>query len=75
MIFFGGCSRIPNTFAYLVQLIDVWKRKREQATLLHEAELWYVKELEQRKQRLVEAFVYKREIDQLTYKEQLEEIE
>src|ERR1700674_2604050 len=53
-------------------IFDVWKQKQEQATVLHEAALRNVRELQERKQRLVEAFVYKREIDRVTYQEQLD---
>jgi hypothetical protein len=48
--------------------------KQEQATVLHEAALRHVRQLHDRKQRLVEAFVYKREIDRATYQEQLDKL-
>lgn len=50
-------------------IMDAWKQKQEQAALSHEAALRRVKELQERKQRLVEVFVYRREIDRTTYQE------
>src|SRR6202521_6407145 len=55
-------------------IFDVWKQKQEQATVLHEAALRNVRELQERKQRLVEAFVYKRQIGRVTYQEQLDKL-
>jgi site-specific DNA recombinase len=55
-------------------IIDVWKQKQEQATALHDAALRRVRELQRRKQSLVEAFIYKREIDRVTYQEQLDKL-
>ena len=55
-------------------IIDVWKQKQEQATVLHEAARRHARPLQERKQRLVEAFVYRREIDRATYQEQLDKL-
>jgi site-specific DNA recombinase len=55
-------------------IIDVWKQKQEQAIILHKAALRRVRELQESKQRLVEAFVYRREIDRVTYQEQLDKL-
>ena len=71
-------AQLKPKFEYLrlfgAIIIDVWKQKQEQATALHEAALRRVKELQGRKQSLVEAFIYKREIDRVTYQEQLDKL-
>jgi hypothetical protein len=48
-------------------IIDVWKQKQVQATALHEAAQRQLTNLRERKQRRVDAFIYKREIDRVTY--------
>jgi site-specific DNA recombinase len=53
---------------------DVWKAKKEDATALHRAAQRGLKALYDRKQRLVEAFVYDRSIDPPTYQEQLDRL-
>jgi site-specific DNA recombinase len=55
-------------------IIDVWKQKQEQATVLHGASQRHLRELKECKQRLLEAFVYRREIDRVTYQEQLDKL-
>src|ERR1019366_3873198 len=55
-------------------IVDVWKQKQAQTTALHEAAQRRVRGLLERKQRLVEAFVYRREIDRVTYQQQLDKL-
>ena len=55
-------------------VIDVWKQKQAQTTVLHNAALRHVKDLREHKQHLVEAFIYKREIDRAAYQEQLDRL-
>ncbi len=55
-------------------IVDVWKQKQAQSTLLHEAAQRRLAGLLERRQRLVEAFVYHREIDQRTYEEQRDKL-
>jgi hypothetical protein len=55
-------------------LTDVWKQKQELAALQHEAALRHLSALRDRKQPLVEAFVYQRAIDRRTYQEQLDKL-
>jgi site-specific DNA recombinase len=77
-LFVDFLGQLKPKFEYLrlfgAIIIDVWKQKQEQATALHEAVLRRVKELHGRKQSLVEAFIYKREIDRVTYQEQLDKL-
>ena len=56
-------------------IIDVWKQKQAQATALHEVAQRRVNRLLDRRQRLREAFIYDRVIDQRTYQEELEQTE
>lgn len=51
-------------------IIDVWKQKQTRAAAQHEAAQRRLNTLKERKQRLVEAFVYQRAIDESTYQEQ-----
>jgi site-specific DNA recombinase len=55
-------------------ITDVWKQKQAQAAALHEAAQRHLHVLRERKQRLVEAFVYQRAIDPSTYQEQLDKL-
>ena len=55
-------------------IIDVWRKKQVRTEELHTAAQRRLNELRERKQRLVEAFIYKREIDQHTYQEQLDKL-
>jgi site-specific DNA recombinase len=55
-------------------IIDVWKEKQAKATAMHQAAERQLKSLRERKQRLVEVFVYERKIDQMTYQEQLDKL-
>ncbi len=55
-------------------VIDVWKDKQAQAATLHEAAQRRLASLRERKQRLIEAFVYERTIDKQTYQEQLDKL-
>ncbi len=55
-------------------IVDVWKQKQQQVAVLHEASQRHLRELQDRKQRLLEAFVYRREIDRATYQEQLDKL-
>jgi len=48
-------------------VIDVWRQKQRDAALLHAAARKHLEQLSERKQRLVEAFIYERAIDQCTY--------
>jgi hypothetical protein len=41
-------------------IVDVWKQKQQQVAVLHEASQRHLRELQDRKQRLLEAFVYRR---------------
>jgi hypothetical protein len=54
--------------------MDVWKQKQAQCTALHEAAQRRLTNLRGRKQRLVEAFIFRREIDRETYQEQLDKL-
>jgi site-specific DNA recombinase len=53
---------------------DVWRQKKEQAVALHRAAEHHLTALNDRKQRLVETFVYDRTIDPPTYQEQLDKL-
>jgi site-specific DNA recombinase len=55
-------------------ILDVWKQKQAQATSARQAAQQRLSKLVLRKQRLVEAFVYERVIDQRTYQEQLDRL-
>jgi site-specific DNA recombinase len=55
-------------------IIDVWKEKQAQATAIHETAERRLRGLRERKQRLVEVFVYERQIDEITYNEQLDKL-
>jgi site-specific DNA recombinase len=55
-------------------IVDVWKRKQGEAVAVHETLTCRVEELRNRKNLLVEAFVYKRQIDKSTYQEQLDKL-
>jgi site-specific DNA recombinase len=55
-------------------IIDVWKQKKALAAALHEAAQRHLNTQRERKQRLVEAFVYQRAIDESTYQEQLNKL-
>ena len=53
---------------------DVWRTKKEDASAVHRAAQRGLKAVNDRKQRLVEAFVYDRSIDPPTYQEQLDKV-
>jgi site-specific DNA recombinase len=55
-------------------IIDVWKQKQAHLTALHEAAQRRLSGLLERKQRLFEAFVYQRAIDQRTYEQQRDKL-
>jgi site-specific DNA recombinase len=55
-------------------VVDVWRKKQAEATSLHDAAQRHLTELQQRKDTLVEAFLYRRQIDQATYQEQMDKL-
>jgi site-specific DNA recombinase len=55
-------------------IIDVWKEKQAQATMQYEAARGRFNALKERKQILVEAFLYRQAIDRATYLEQLDRL-
>ena len=55
-------------------LRDVWKGKKQDAVAQHVAAQRHLGLLNDRKQRLVETFIYDRAIDALTYQEQLDRL-
>jgi hypothetical protein len=55
-------------------IVDVWKQKQAQATALHEAARRRINGLLESKQRLIDAFVHRREIDRSIYQEQLDKL-
>jgi site-specific DNA recombinase len=55
-------------------IIDLWKAKQTLTTAQHETAQHRVKTLLNHKQRLVDAFVYRSEIDRGTYQEQLDKL-
>ena len=55
-------------------IVDVWKQKQKQATELHDAAARCLAHTNERKNRLVEAFVYERTIDHVTYQQQLDKL-
>ncbi len=65
--FLGQLRPRPEYLRLLGEIvIDVWKQKQAQATALHEATQRRVSSLRERKQRLIEAFLYERAIDRVT---------
>ncbi len=55
-------------------IVDVWKQKMAIAAAEHEAAQRHLNALAERKQLLVEAFVYKRLIDSAPYQQQLDQL-
>ena len=55
-------------------IFDVWKQKKALAAALHDAAQRHLNTQRERKQRLVEAFVCQRAIDESTYQEQLDKL-
>lgn len=55
-------------------VLDVWKEKQVLAIARHKALQRQLEELQGRKDKLVDAFVYRKEIDQGTYQEQLDKV-
>ena len=55
-------------------ILDVWKEKQVQAVAVHDALLRRSADLKKRKQLLVEAFVYKRALDQHTYRDEFDRL-
>jgi site-specific DNA recombinase len=55
-------------------IIDVWKHKQSEATALQVSAQRQLAALRERKQRLIEAFLYERVIDSGTYQEQLHKL-
>lgn len=55
-------------------IIDVWKQKQVEVVKQREAARRHLDTLRERKQYLVEAFVYERVIDRTTYQEQLDKL-
>ena len=55
-------------------IVDVWKSKQGEVAALRGVIQRRLSELRVRKDRLVEAFVYRRAIDQATYQEQLDKL-
>jgi len=55
-------------------ILDVWKQRQQQAAELHAAAVDRLTVRRERKQRLVEAFIYERVIDQSTYQDQLDKL-
>jgi site-specific DNA recombinase len=55
-------------------ITDVWKQRQVQAVAQHEAARHHLSTLIERKQILVEAFVYERVIDPTRYQEQLDKL-
>jgi site-specific DNA recombinase len=55
-------------------IIDVWKSKQAQALALHEAAQRRISSLSERKQRLIDSFVYRQEIDRATYQQQVDRL-
>lgn len=53
-------------------VMDVWKDRQKEAVTIATALSLRVQELEQKKQRVIEAFVHRREIDKETYEDQLD---
>ena len=55
-------------------VIDVWKRRQAQAAASHALIQKHLDSLRERKNLLVEAFVYKRALDRQTYEEELDRL-
>jgi site-specific DNA recombinase len=55
-------------------VVDVWEQRQARAVSLHDVAVRRLDELRGRKDKLVEAFVYKHQIDNATYQEQVERL-
>ncbi len=55
-------------------IVDVWKERQSQAVAVHKVLMDRVRELKNRKQLLVEAFVYQKALDKQTYQEQSDKL-
>jgi hypothetical protein len=55
-------------------ILDVWKQKQGRTLEIREALSRRVVELQKRKGLLVEAFIYKKQLDERTYREQLDKL-
>lgn len=56
-------------------VLDAWNTRQDENVLLHSTLKRKVEDLAERKQRLIDAFVYKQAISQAVYSEQLESVE
>jgi site-specific DNA recombinase len=73
--FLGQLQPKPEYLRLFAEIIiDVWKQKQLEAAAQHGAAQRHLNALRERKQLLVEAFVYQRAIDPTTYQEQLDKV-
>ena len=55
-------------------IVDVWKKKQAKVVTVHDVLLRRLADLKKRKHLLLEAFVYKRALDQPTYQEEVDRL-